>query len=445
VSRERLTGWGRTAPSVADVVTPLSENDIATHMATSKNVLARGLGRSYGDAAQVSGGLVLNNRGLSGISAIDPVTHTITVGAGVSIDELLYAIMPKGYFVPVTPGTRQVTLGGALAADVHGKNHHVDGSIAHHVVSMRIVTPTGAHRVSPTEQPELFWATMGAMGLTGVISEVTLRLLPIESDQVLVDTDRFDDLDGVMAAMSSGDARYRYSVAWVDCMTRGANMGRAILTRGDHARRGDVASATLGSPGAAKLAVPFDAPSGILNTASIRIFNELWFRKAPRHKEREAQSISSFFHPLDFVRGWNRLYGTRGFVQYQFVVPDQESQTVVDAITTLSQSKVPSFLAVLKRFGPANAAPLSFPMPGWTLALDLPVGPSALPGVLDELDEMVLRAGGRVYLAKDSRLDATSARAMYPRLAEFQAVKNKVDPDSIITSDLARRLGIIPR
>ncbi len=445
MSRERLSGWGRTAPSVAEVVTPLSESDIATHLATSRRVLARGLGRSYGDAAQLSGGLVLNNRGLSGISEIDRLNGTVTVGAGVSIDELLHAVMAQGYFVPVTPGTRQVTLGGALAADVHGKNHHVDGSIAPHVVSMRLVTPTGTHRLSPTEQPELFWATMGAMGLTGIISEVTLRLLPIESDQVLVDTDRFDTLDAVMEAMKSGDERYRYSVAWVDCMTRGASMGRAILTRAQHARRGEVESASLASPAPAKLAVPFDAPSGLLNTASIRIFNELWFRKAPRHREREAQSISSFFHPLDFVRGWNRLYGSRGFVQYQFVVPDEAAETVTRAISTLSQSGVPSFLAVLKRFGAANPAPLSFPIPGWTLALDLPVGPAKLPGVLDELDALVLDAGGRVYLAKDSRLDAPTALAMYPRLREFQALKDAIDPEHVITSDLARRLGLVKR
>jgi decaprenylphospho-beta-D-ribofuranose 2-oxidase len=445
VSRERLTGWGRTAPALSDVVTPLSEADIATHLATAPHVIARGLGRSYGDAAQLSGGLVLNNRGLTGISAINEADGTITVGAGVSIDELLYEVMSQGYFVPVTPGTRQVTIGGAVAADVHGKNHHVDGSFASHVVSMRLVTPTGVHALSATQEPDLFWATMGAMGLTGVVSEVTMKLLTIETDHVVVDTDRYNNLDAVMSAMLSGDERYRYSVAWVDCMTRGSSMGRSILTRADHATRADVDVATLASPKSAKLAVPFNAPSGLLNSASIRIFNELWFRAAPQHREREPQAISSFFHPLDFVRGWNRLYGSRGFVQYQFVVPDHEAETVTRAISLLSQSRVPSFLAVLKRFGPANPAPLSFPMRGWTLALDLPVGPAKLPSVLDQLDEMVMSAGGRVYLAKDSRLDAASAVAMYPRLAEFRDIKNAIDPEHVITSDLARRIGFTQR
>ena len=441
MTRTTLHGWGRTTPSVATVLTPVSEAEVEAEILQSTGSIARGLGRSYGDAAQLSGGVVLDNRGLSGIGAIDH-EGVITVGAGVSIDELLRVTIPQGWFVPVTPGTRQVSLGGALAADVHGKNHHVDGSIANHVLSLRLVTPTGLLDLSPNERPELFWATMGAMGLTGVVTSVTLRMTPIETDRVLVDTERFADLDAVMSAMEHGDDAYRYSVAWVDCMTRGAHMGRAILTRGDHARALDLDAATLEGPTSPKLAVPFDAPSGLLNPVTIKIFNELWFRAAPRHRDHEVQSLSSFFHPLDGLRDWNRLYGRRGFVQYQFVVPDQAGDTVRHAITRLAQSRVPSFLAVLKRFGPANPAPLSFPMPGWTLALDLPVGPSALPGVLDELDEMVIGAGGRVYLAKDARLSPDTLRAMYPRLDEFLGLKNLVDPDHRLTSDLARRLHL---
>ncbi len=441
MTRATLHGWGRTTPSVATVLTPVSEAEVEAEILQSTGSIARGLGRSYGDAAQLSGGVVLDNRGLSGIGAIDH-EGVVTVGAGVSIDELLRVAIPQGWFVPVTPGTRQVSLGGALAADVHGKNHHVDGSIANHVLSLRLVTPTGLFDLSPSHRPELFWATMGAMGLTGVVTSVTLRMTPIETDRVLVDTERFADLDAVMSAMEHGDDAYRYSVAWVDCMTRGAHMGRAILTRGDHARARDLDAATLDGPTAPKLAVPLDAPSGLLNPVTIKIFNELWFRAAPRHRDHEVQSLSSFFHPLDGLRDWNRLYGRRGFVQYQFVVPDRAGDTVRHAIARLAESRVPSFLAVLKRFGPANPAPLSFPMPGWTLALDLPVGPNALPGVLDELDEMVIGAGGRVYLAKDARLSPDTLRAMYPRLDEFLGLKNLVDPDHRLTSDLARRLHL---
>ena len=434
--RERLTGWGRTAGSVAEVVRPETEADVVEQLAGARAVVARGLGRSYGDAAQVGGGVVLDNRGLSARSPVG-VDGVVTLGAGVSIDELLTMALPLGWFVPVTPGTRQVTIGGAVAADVHGKNHHVDGSFANHVRAMRLVTPTGVHTLSRTMEPELFWATFGAMGLTGIVTEVTLAMLRVRSDRVLVDTDRFDDLDAVMAAMVEGDERYRYSVAWVDCMARGRRMGRSILTRGDHATDEDAREA----PRAARLAVPVVAPAGLLNPVTITAFNELWFRRA-RHRVGAPESIGAFFHPLDGLRDWNRLYGPRGFVQYQFAVPERAGDTVVEAIRRLSQSRAPSFLAVLKRFGPANPASLSFPQPGWTLALDLPVGPVALATLLDELDELVVGAGGRVYLAKDSRLAPATVRAMYPRLGEFAALADTIDPERRLTSDLARRLRL---
>ena len=442
MTRQTLYGWGHTSASIATVLSPTNEADVARALADNRGVIARGLGRSYGDPAQLSGGVVLSNRELGGISAIDD-DGIVSAGAGISIDELLRFSIPRGWFVPVTPGTRQVTLGGAVAADVHGKNHHVDGSFGAHVRSLRLVSPSGAVSVSPEHDPELFWATIGGMGLTGVITSVTLRMIKIETDHVLVDTERFADLEGVMDEMSARDHEYRYSVAWVDCMTRGAHMGRAILTRGRHALASDLDTATLKAPGRAKLFVPFNAPSGLLSAATVRIFNEVWFRSTPKHQEREPQSLSTFFHPLDGVRDWNRLYGRRGFVQYQFCVDDAHAQTVVDAIERLSSSGVASFLAVLKRFGPANPGPLSFPMPGWTLALDLPVGPSALPQVLDDLDEMVLEAGGRIYFAKDARLGPDKVRAMYPRLDEFRAVKHRVDPEGRITSDLARRLDLV--
>lgn len=442
MSRQRLSGWGRTTPGVFDVETPDTEELVALELAKSSGAIARGLGRSYGDAAQLSGGLVIANRSLNGLGEI-AANGVVRVGGGVSIDELLAFCIPRGWFVPVTPGTRQVTIGGAVAADVHGKNHHRDGSWGDHVLEMRLVTPTGSLTVSPTTQPDVFWATIGGMGLTGILTSVTLRLLKIESDQVLVNTTRYAQLDDVMAAMVEGDDEYRYSVAWVDCMTTGASMGRAILTRGDHATRRDIADATLRAPSPARLRVPFDAPAGLLTPLTVRAFNEAWFRRAPRRREGEHQSLGAFFHPLDGVKDWNRLYGPRGFVQYQFAVADAQAQCVVRAIERLSSSGVPSFLAVLKRFGPANHGPLSFPISGWTLALDVPVGPAALPALLDDLDEMVIGAGGRVYLAKDSRLTPAAVRVMYPRLDEFLEVKNRVDPRHQMASDLARRLNLL--
>ena len=440
MTRQRLSGWGRTSPSIAEVVTPRTEEEVSTLLATNPGVAARGLGRSYGDPAQLAGGLVLDNRGFTGIGPIDEF-GVVEVGAGVSIDELLAVMVPLGWFMPVTPGTRQVTIGGAIAADVHGKNHHVEGSIASHVRSMRLVTPVGSYTVTPNDDAELFWATMGAMGLTGFVTSVTIAMLRIETDRVLVDTTRYSNLERVMTAMLEGDADYRYSVAWVDCMTKGANMGRAILTRGDHARTEDLDHRSLAGPHGSRLAVPNGVPSGLLNTASIKVFNELWFRSA-RDGMGRAHSLSSFFHPLDGVKDWNRMYGRRGFVQYQFCVPDDQSQTIVDAIATLSSSGVASFLGVLKRFGAADPGHLSFPTSGWTLALDLPLGSHKLSEVLDRLDDMVLDGNGRIYLAKDARLDPATLAAMYPRLGEFLEVKARVDPDHRLTSDLARRLQL---
>ena len=436
-----LSGWGRTMPSVATLRTVSSEEEIAAAIAASHAIIARGLGRSYGDPAQVSGGTVLCSQ-MSDVGPIDE-EGVLQIGAGASLDQLLAECIPQGWFLPVTPGTRQVTIGGAIAADVHGKNHHVDGSFARHVLAMRIVTPTGVATISPDEDGELFWATMGGLGLTGVVASITLKLLKIDTDQVVVDTQRFANLDEVMSEMTEGDADYRYSVAWVDCMTRGANLGRAVLTRGEHARASDVDSVSLRAPTAARLKVPFDAPSGLLNPWTIRAFNEAWFRSSPRHQVAKLESFSSFFHPLDGVGDWNRLYGRRGFVQYQFCVPEGSGDTVRRAIEHLASSGLASFLAVLKRFGPSSPGPLSFPMPGWTLALDLPVGPATLPQVLDDLDELVLSADGRIYLAKDARLSPEKIRAMYPRLDEFREVKNRVDPEHKLTSDLARRLDLV--
>jgi decaprenylphospho-beta-D-ribofuranose 2-oxidase len=442
-----LTGWGRTQPSVATVVVPANEDDVAAVLAeATRPVIARGLGRSYGDAAQVAGGTVVDARGLGGVGAIDLATGEVTVGAGASIDDLLKAAVPEGFFVPVSPGTRQVTVGGAVAADVHGKNHHRDGTFCQHVSSLRLVTPTGARTVGPDAEPDVFWGTAGAMGLTGVITSATLRLLPIETDRVVVDTDRFEDLDALLAAMSGGDEAYRYSVAWVDCMATGRRLGRSVLTRADHARLDELPvherGAARRAPSASRLRVPWPAPKGLLNALSVRAFNEAWYRRAPRHRVGELQSLSTFFHPLDFVSGWNLLYGPRGVVQYQLCVPDGAEDAVRDALEVLGASGVPSFLAVLKRFGPADPGPLSFPFAGWTLALDVPVGPSSLPGVLDRLDELVLEAGGRVYLAKDARLDPRRLAAMYPRLGELAELRARLDPKGVLASDLARRLGI---
>jgi decaprenylphospho-beta-D-ribofuranose 2-oxidase len=440
--RERaMTGWGRTATTVAnvDAVSSVEQVQKIVREAGPRGVLARGLGRSYGDAAQSGGGSLLDLSAMND-ARLDAATGTVTAGAGASLDALLRTLVPAGFFVPVTPGTRMVTVGGAIAADIHGKNHHVEGTFGSHVSSLTLVDGQGEVRTLTPDSP-LFWATVGGMGLTGVITEATFDLIPITSSLMSVDTDRTTDLDDAMGRMIEGDDAYRYSVTWIDSISPS---GRGVMTRGDHA---SVDQLPPGTPALAydprpRLTAPKVIPGALLNTLSVRAFNAAWFRKAPKHRVAELQSIPAFFHPLDGVLEWNRIYGRGGFLQYQFVVPDTSAHVVPYALKRLRDIGAPSFLTVLKRFGAANPAPLSFPQPGWTLTADVPARIDGLANVLDELDTLVLSEGGRLYLAKDSRMSPAMMASSYPRLAEWQEQRAQLDPHHVFTSDLARRLSL---
>ncbi|HEX7131725.1 MAG TPA: FAD-binding oxidoreductase [Iamia sp.] len=448
-ARRELAGWGRTAPSASDVWTPVTPEEAVSALddAPARGVVARGLGRSYGDAAQNAGGAVLDATAFGGVHAFDPETGLLTVAAGTSLDDLMRWFVPRGWFVPVTPGTRHVTVGGAVASDIHGKNHHRAGTWCAHVRQLRLATPAdGPVTVTPDHDADLFWATAGGMGLTGVVLDATVQLTPISTSRALVDTDRTDTLVDCMDLLAAGDEHYEYTVAWVDLLPLRGQVGRSVITRGRFAEVDELPPSDRRQPltfaPQALATVPPVVPPGLLNRWRIQAFNEAWWRKAPRQRRNEIQTISRFFHPLDGVVDWNRLYGPRGFLQWQIVVPfgaEDVLRAVADAFVA---ARVPTLIGVLKRFGAANPGPLSFPLPGWTLSLDIPAGIDGLGPLLDRLDAQVVEAGGRIYLAKDSRTRPELLPAMYPRLEEWRAVRRRVDPAGVLQSDLARRLGL---
>ena len=442
-----LSGWGRTQPVTSQVVQPTSCEQLQELIRQSQpqSLITRGLGRSYGDAAQLRDGTVIELPAFDRIQ-LDPASGTVTAGAGVSLDQILRLIVPAGFFLPVTPGTRNVTVGGAIAADVHGKNHHVDGSFGNHVQRLLLVDGGGSLReLRPEgETAPLFWATVAGMGLTGVIVEATFSLIPISSSLISVDTTRHRDLESLMAAMVEADSRYRYSVAWVDSLDP---RGRGVITCGDHASADQLPPAQQADPlhydpKALASAPPF-LPGGLLNRLTVRAFNEAWYRKAPRDRSGELQAIAPFFHPLDGVQDWNRIYGPAGFLQYQFAVPDAAAQLVQRTLEALRQVGAPSFLTVLKRFGPGNPAPLSFPIPGWTLAADVPAAVPGLLATLEDLDEQVAAAGGRLYLAKDARQSARMFTRTYGQLETWRHSQLLMNDAQRLASDLSNRLSIL--
>jgi decaprenylphospho-beta-D-ribofuranose 2-oxidase len=444
-----LTGWGRTEPTVADVAEPRSADEVAglVKNAAAGGVIARGLGRSYNNAAQNGGGLVVSITGMGDMLSFDARSGVVTCEAGVSLEQLMVRLLPAGWFVPVSPGTRQVTVGGAIAADVHGKNHHSAGSFARHVLSFDLLTADGDVRsVTPDGDPDLFWGTAGGMGLTGIILRATIQLKAVETSRLVVDTVRTADIDATMAYLSSTDKDYDYTVAWTDCLATRGSLGRSVITSGDFATMSEVKYRDRARPLAFKasslVGAPPVFPSGLINARTVALLNEAWYRKAPRRRTGEIQTIGQFFHPLDGIRNWNRVYGPAGFRQYQYVVPFGAPDVVRRSLERIAALRAPSFVTVLKRFGEGDPGMLSFPMPGWTLALDFPARTPWLSQLLGELDEMVLEAGGRLYLAKDSRIPAELMPRMYPRYEDFRRLRAEIDPGGVFSSDLSRRLGL---
>jgi FAD/FMN-containing dehydrogenase len=402
----------------------------------SGGFLPFGNGRSYGDTCHNDQGRLLPMRPGATISAFDPDTGLLTADAGVLLSDILASVMPHGYFLEVTPGTAQVTLGGAIANDVHGKNHHRRGTFGRSVVTFSLLGSDGVRKTcSPDSNADLFNATIGGMGLTGIIEQATISLMRVPSANVRQTAFRFAGIDGYFDAIDEIDATHEYSVAWIDQLARGGKLGRGVLMAGDHADDGGPAK----PPSAPRLSVPFAPPVNLLNRLTLTAFNELYYRRAPKQPFTGIVPWSTYFHPLDAITGWNRLYGPRGLFQHQSVYPSENAQeTTVALIECAQKHGASSFLTVLKRFGDVPSPGLmSFPRPGFTLTLDFANSGEQTLRMLDALDEIVMSAGGALNPYKDQRMSAAMFEASFPQWRQMEAMR-----DPAVLSDFWRRTAM---
>jgi len=446
----RLTGWGQY-PAVDTVLeTPRTEGALALRLAEAKSAIGRGLGRSYGDSA-LNDTLVLSSLRLNHMEAFDETSGILVAEAGVTLADILEAFVPRGWFPPVTPGTKFVTLGGAIASDVHGKNHHVAGTFSRHVPWFDLWTPAlGLVRCSAAENADIFQATAGGHGLTGFIIRAAVKLERIPSAFMLQQTVKADSLGGIMETFERY-AAWPFSVAWIDCLKTGSGLGRSVFMGGRFAAPDELPqkyrARPLNPPAPRAWSVPLNFPSLALNPLSVKMFNALYHGRAPRGLSADMVTYDAFFYPLDAILNWNRIYGRRGFTQYQFVIPLAASaEALPKLLRTIASSGQGSFLAVLKLFGGQEefAANISFPREGYTLALDFPINKKLFP-LLKRLDDLVLDYGGRHYLSKDARMPAdVLTRGYGEALRRFRAMKSRLDPCGILASAQSRRLGLTP-
>lgn len=434
----KLSGWGRYP--VIEAVEHAPRNSAAAIAAldtigTGDSITPRGLGRSYGDSAL--GPNVLNTRHLDQLLSFDEERGVLRCAAGVSLATILDVFVPRGWFPPVTPGTKFVTVGGAIASDVHGKNHHHSGCFSEHVLEMQVATPAeGLVTCSREQHAELFHATAGGMGLTGLILEACIQLKPIRSANVNETTLKAANLEEALALFQTHE-KADYSVAWIDCLATGKSMGRSLISLGEHADHGPLAARR-----GPQLGVPVDMPGALLNRYSIRAFNTLYYHRVRSARAQRCVHYDPFFYPLDSIANWNRMYGGKGFVQYQCVLPIAAgAQGLTTVLQRIVDSGRGSFLAVLKVFGQGNSNLLSFPTAGYTLALDFKVDNNVF-ALLNELDSIVLDHQGKIYLTKDARMSAATFRRCYPAWETFAAVRQRYGADTLFHSHQSRRLEI---
>jgi FAD/FMN-containing dehydrogenase len=426
---QQVYSWGRLRPATARLSAPAFRDDIVL---ADGPQLAYGLGRSYGDSCLLDGGTMIDTRFLDRLISFDSGRGVLRAEAGVTLDAILRFGVPRGWFLPTTPGTRQVTLGGAIANDVHGKNHHRAGCFGNHVPRFELLRSDGSARVCGRGEP-LHAATIGGLGLTGLITWAEVELVPIRSAMIDAEVVRFKGLEEFRALSVESGSAWEHTVAWIDCLAAGGSLGRGIFIRGNWSDAGKLDPHAAGG-----VAVPVDFPELALNSLSIRAFNALYYRRFPGKHKRLHQHYSPFFHPLDSIQGWSRIYGKRGFYQYQCVTPaDAGAAPIEEMLRRIAKAGQGSFLAVLKTFGDVpSPGMLSFPSPGITLALDFANRGERTLSLFEELDDVARAAGGRFYPAKDARMRQDDFERSYPRLDEF---RQHLDPG--FCSDFWQRMN----
>lgn len=443
-TNKTVSNWGNY-PKVKSEIYSFSEKMGLSDLLKKSDdqVIARGMGRCYGDSALNKN--IVTTLAINKFVSFDKVKGILTCEGGVTFDEVLQVVVPCGYFLPVSPGTKFVSVGGAIASDVHGKNHHIDGSFSSHVLSIKIVLANGnCVSCSREENNDLFEATCGGMGLTGIITEATFRLKRIESAYITQKQIKARHLDELLDLFEK-HKNATYSVAWVDCLATGNSFGRGILMLGEHADASMLTNKQkkkrLKVHSKPKLNIPFNFPSFILNTWSIRLFNFLFYNKNFKREIKGNVHYEGFFYPLDNIHNWNRMYGKPGFLQYQFVIPLAQKKVLREIMLLIAKNKKGSFLSVLKIFGSQKDL-MSFPMEGYTLSLDFPNTPT-IHKFLEELDQLVLQAGGRIYLTKDARMSAGTFKASYPNIEEFKSIITKYNHSFKFQSEQSKRLSIL--
>jgi decaprenylphospho-beta-D-ribofuranose 2-oxidase len=440
--KKKIANWGNYPVMVSDERIFTFTDDLAYLLKNNSRFIARGNGRCYGDASLSHA--VISTLRYDKILSFDAGNGIFECQSGTTLETILDVIIPKGWFLPVTPGTKYITVGGAAASDVHGKNHHVDGSFSNHIIEMDVMLADGSIMCcSPLQHTDLFWATCGGMGLTGIITRVKFWLKKIQTAYIRQKQIKAANLEEIIALFEQYK-NYTYSVAWIDCLQKGADAGRSILMLGEHALPGELTAEQQLKPfhtsTKKKTAFPFYLPSFTLNTFTVSAFNNLYYHKKKAKEVNNIIPYDPFFYPLDAILHWNRGYGKKGFVQYQFVLPMESKQGLISILDRISKKGITSFLAVLKIFGKQDSL-ISFPIEGYTLALDFPVR-KGLFEFLDELDKIVLDYGGRIYLSKDARMKAETFKKGYMNAEKFEEIIKKYNPGYKVHSLLSDRLLI---